>query len=174
MDRCVLVAALALAATACGSGPVIGSDDIANFPDASRDATLPRDAGLDADGALDAPLDAVDDSTKYVGGPFLCDQCVCDGTVDMCLRSGGGAQPMPLDDAGFGDASTCPTDAGPSSLSADADRLSAQTFVRVHPAAPPAAGLLVHRRPERQRLRRGLHLSLSALSRREDRGRARR
>ena len=115
MDRCVLVAALALAATACGSGPVIGSDDIATFPDASRDATLPRDAGLDADGALDAPLDATDDSTKYVGGPFLCDQCVCDGTVDMCFRAGGGVQPMPLDDGGFGDASACPTDAGPNS-----------------------------------------------------------
>ena len=107
MDRCVLVAALALAATACGSTPIVGGDDIASFPDGGFDATLPRDAG--ADGAFDAALDVADDSTKYVGGSFLCDTCVCDGTVDMCFHSGGGAQPMPIDDAGFGDASACPT-----------------------------------------------------------------
>ena len=102
---------LAFMLVGCGSGgaPIIGGDDIAAF-DSGPDRTVPPEAG--SDGAPDAKPDVA----PFVGGPFLCDQCICDGTQNMCFHSGGGAQPAPIDDggddAGFGDASACPDDAG--------------------------------------------------------------
>ncbi len=73
------------------------------------DATTQNDASPFADAAFDSDVDA----TKFNGGgPFLCGNCVCDGTLDMCFFGGGGG-PMPVaDDASLGDASTCDPDAG--------------------------------------------------------------
>jgi hypothetical protein len=108
------VIALGFGLVACGGGgPIFPSDDIAEpFDGGGFDATFPKDGGFP-----DAATDAADDATKYVGGPFLCDECVCDGTLDMCLHSAGGAQNTPVDDGGgddadFGDASACMVDAG--------------------------------------------------------------
>ena len=106
-----LVPFLALGLCACGSGPFI-ADDIAVFDAEGTDSTLPHDGGDagDAAGGADAS-----DATKFNGGgPFLCDTCVCDGTANMCFHGGGGPQPAPLDDGGFGDAGACDMDAGSS------------------------------------------------------------
>lgn len=49
------------------------------------------------------------------GGPFLCQDCVCNGVDHFCELVSGGAQQMPLlQDGGFGDAGACDPDAGQS------------------------------------------------------------
>jgi len=107
MDRRL---ALALFVAGCGGGGplIIGSDDIAisdaSFP--QFDATLPPDA-------TKPPKEASVDSASFNGGgPFLCNGCVCDGTLNLCVHGGGGGG-APMDDAGDAgddaDASPCPT-----------------------------------------------------------------
>ena len=151
MRRGMRACALFLFLVGCGSsGPIIGSDDIALPPDGGPDSTLPFDGGADA-GA-----DAQSDATKFGGGgPFLCDQCVCDGTIDTCLHISGGASQMPFsdagDDAGFGDAGTCATDAGGSCAQIPVDCLpnpSCACLLSHHPSCscdvdPSGNGLVV-------------------------------
>lgn len=116
------LASLSVLAVACGSVVPPASDDIASF-DASVDTTITPPG----DGAtFDSTVDATDDAPPFGGGgPFLCDTCVCDGTLDLCFHASGGPQNAPLSDAGagdsgagdagaFGDASACDLDAGPS------------------------------------------------------------
>lgn len=97
-------------------------DDV--FPLDARpfDATTGDAFGF-ADAPTDVLIEAASDATPFNGGgPFLCFGCVCNGSVDMCYTAGGGPPPAhaPLDDAGadaddsgFGDASACDDDAGP-------------------------------------------------------------
>ncbi|HEY1954780.1 MAG TPA: hypothetical protein VGH28_04195 [Polyangiaceae bacterium] len=115
MKRFLLVALL------LGCGPT-NFDDVIDMGDGGFgfDATFPRDA---------SPFpDAADDAPKFNGGgPFLCSDCICDGTIDMCFFSGGGGGAPVLSDAGddadanddadaspFGDASACSPDAAAS------------------------------------------------------------
>jgi hypothetical protein len=100
---------------ACGSGAQTSAD-------AGTDATTPtKDSGSEAapfgDGATAS--DAASDGPPVVldaGGPFLCQSCVCGGTDHFCELVSGGVRPMPLlSDGGFGDASACDPDAGPTS-----------------------------------------------------------
>jgi hypothetical protein len=107
--RHVLVATVL---AACGSSvPVFPSDDVAAF-DASFDQTV-------SDSTFgDVTFDVAPDAPKFGGGgPFLCNGCVCDGTLNLCAHFSGGPAPMPIaadaGDAGdFGDASACDFDAG--------------------------------------------------------------
>ncbi len=94
------LAAAACALTACGSAIV--PDDVGFFDDARvPDATLSFDAHF-----TDALGDVFVDATKFNGGgPFDCNGCVCDGTLNACVFAGGGGAPI-FDDAGdAGDAS---------------------------------------------------------------------
>lgn len=113
MRALVFLAAL----TACNNP--IGVDD------------LPFDAGPSVDATVsDAPIfpfDAQNDAPKFNGGgDFLCNGCVCDGTLRFCEESSAGKAPI-LDagddvtdaadetdggDAAFEDASACDLDAG--------------------------------------------------------------
>lgn len=94
-------------------------DDVVPLPfDASVDLTLPREASFP-----DAPFDAPEDTTKYNGGgPFLCEGCICNGTIDLCYFGGGGGGAPIAGDAGedadaspFDDAGICSDEAGPQS-----------------------------------------------------------
>ena len=93
---------------ACSSDVTV--DDIAPMDGGVFfDATTHKDAGSFAEGGV---IDVAVDSTKFNGGgPFLCFDCVCDGTLNMCVSGGGSGMPI-AEDASFGDASTCNPDAG--------------------------------------------------------------
>jgi hypothetical protein len=115
MRRVVLLALV----TACGSSaPPFASDDVAAF-DASFDTTVNDSTFGDGFSAPDVDPDA----PKFGGGgPFLCNGCVCDGTLNLCAHFSGGPAPMPIagdaGDAGdFGDASACQFDAGDTACS---------------------------------------------------------
>lgn len=92
---------------ACGSNV---ADDFVPVDDAGvLDATTQADA-------IPFPEASTLDAPKFNGGgPFLCGDCICDGTLDLCYFGGGGG-PMPIGndagDGGFGDASACVLDAG--------------------------------------------------------------
>lgn len=92
---------------ACASDVTV--DDMPFFDAGPFDATTTNDAALPGDAG---PLDAGVDATKFNGGgPFFCIDCVCDGTLNMCVNGGGGGMPI-AQDASFGDASACDFDAG--------------------------------------------------------------
>ena len=109
MKRLLLFSGLLVA---CGSSPPFASDDVAAF-DASFDHTVSDSTFNDI-----TTFDVDPDAPKFGGGgPFLCNGCVCDGTLNMCEHFSGGVAPMPVaSDAGdagdFGDASACEFDAG--------------------------------------------------------------
>ncbi len=110
MNRLVLVFLL----PACGSSVPFASDDVAAFDGGPIfDSTVPT---------FDSSADAAPDSPKFGGGgPFLCNACVCDGTLNYCSEISGGKMPLldagssdasdASDDAPFGDASACDMDA---------------------------------------------------------------
>lgn len=76
---------------ACSSTTPFPSDDIAIFDGGPTfDSTLPKDA-TSFDVAPDGP-------TFNGGGPFDCNHCTCDGTLNYCAEISGGN--MPLLDAG--------------------------------------------------------------------------
>jgi len=78
------------------------SDDIATpFDGGHFDATVPKDAST---------FDVVDeDATKFNGGgSFMCIDCICDGTLNVCEHISGGN----IMSGDAGDASTCDPDAG--------------------------------------------------------------
>lgn len=93
---------------AVGCGATLAPID-AGADAAPKDATTADVLGFgDAGGKLDANLVALDG-----GGPFLCNDCICDGVSNMCEHFSGGK--MPLDqDGGIADASACQPDAGQS------------------------------------------------------------
>jgi hypothetical protein len=103
---------------ACGSSApaIFGGDDVAAI-DASFDHTL-TDSLFNSDAVSTFDASLAPDAPKFGGGgPFLCNGCICDGTLNLCEHVGGGPAPMPLSsdagDAGdFGDASACDFDAG--------------------------------------------------------------
>jgi hypothetical protein len=115
MNRFVLVLLL----PACGSSVPFASDDVALFDGGPvLDSTVPT---------FDASIDVAPDSPKFGGGgPFLCQSCVCDGTLNYCAYISGGKMPLldagssdASDDAPFGDASACDTsEAGASACTA--------------------------------------------------------
>ena len=80
------------------------SDDIAAPIDGGGfDHTLPTEGGNDA-----GP-----DVIFNGGGPFVCLDCICDGTSSVCEHFSGGASNAPFDlDGGDGGPSTCDPDAG--------------------------------------------------------------
>lgn len=103
--------------TACGSSvPPFASDDVAMFDGGGLDHTLQSDSPFEG-----STFDVSPDGPKFGGGgPFLCNDCICDGTLNLCEHFSGGAAPMPIaSDAGdagdFGDASACVYDAGQTS-----------------------------------------------------------
>ena len=98
------------------------TDDVLPFGDAS---SLDETAGEDAGSFLDAAVggdaadaaDAADAMTPFNGGgPFDCNGCICDGTLDYCYFAGGGPPhpSAPIADAGAPDAlPACDVDASP-------------------------------------------------------------
>jgi hypothetical protein len=97
--------ALLLVPISCSSSiPFPPSDDIAEpFDGNVPDHTLPTEGGTDA-----GP-----DVIFNGGGPFLCIDCTCDGTSNVCEVISGGKAPFDLDagDAGEG-GGMCDPDAG--------------------------------------------------------------
>jgi hypothetical protein len=100
MKRFVFVFLFIAAVVACSStdSEPFPSDDIAELDGNGFDQTL----------GFDAPFDT---GTKYNGGgPFVCGDCPCDGTIDFCFFNGGGGG-APVVDANIDDASDDATDA---------------------------------------------------------------
>ena len=95
-----------LVVAGCGSNAV---DDVAPLDAGFFDSTLAKDGPSLPDAG---PPDVAADTTPFNGGgPFLCVDCVCDGTTDLCYLGGGGGAPM-ADAGSFGDAGDCPADGG--------------------------------------------------------------
>jgi hypothetical protein len=83
-------------------------DDIAPFDAGFFDATLPsKDASPFSDGSSADVW--VDTGVFNGGGPFVCLNCICDGTLDMCFAGHDAGVAL---DGSFADASTCDPDAG--------------------------------------------------------------
>jgi hypothetical protein len=62
----------------------------------------------------DASADAGAEATVFNGGgAFMCGNCICDGTLEMCNETTGhgGGPKSPIDDASTTDASACEPDA---------------------------------------------------------------
>ncbi len=93
---------------ACSSDVTV--DDIAPMDGGVFDSTTQKDVAPFGD---TGPADVAPDVTKFNGGgPFLCEGCVCDGTLNLCLLGGGGGGMPIAQDASFGDAAACDPDAG--------------------------------------------------------------
>jgi hypothetical protein len=93
-----------LTLVACSSSNPI-ADDIA------VDARVPTfDATVDVGAFPEAAT--VDEGPAFNGGgPFLCGNCICDGTLYYCGGGGGGLAPLDLDAGDGGDADADAADA---------------------------------------------------------------
>ncbi len=150
---------------ACGPN---GEDDICACPRLPDATSPPDDASLGFEVGADAPAD----STFNGGGDFLCNGCICDGTLSYCAQYAGGHAPVldaalddasddasdASDDAPFGDAGMCIGDAGSACTPIPLACLPKPTCECLLAASPPTCTL--RRRHERNRARRDVQFPM--------------